>query len=105
MKITTNAREFSKSASETIFPFVSGNCKSGAFVPKGNIVELKATMERNLRWYKKVVEQKFQERSAGVSKTSRAPFNSFSKMRWHAACNIDFALRDLHLQCPWQGDA
>jgi len=44
MKIINNARAFGESESETVLPFVSGNSKSGAFVPSGNIVELTATM-------------------------------------------------------------
>jgi hypothetical protein len=39
MKITSIAGAFLKSASETIFPFVSGNRKSGAVVPSGSMVE------------------------------------------------------------------
>src|SRR3974377_1419665 len=46
MKTTTNAGERLKSAADTSFPFVSGNRKSGAFVPNGNIVELTATMPK-----------------------------------------------------------
>jgi hypothetical protein len=44
MNTTTRAGAFANSASETVFPLVSGNRKSGAFVPRGNIVELTATM-------------------------------------------------------------
>src|SRR2546427_11925481 len=48
MKTTSNAGAFLKSASETILPPVSGNLKSGALVPNGNIVEFTATMGGNL---------------------------------------------------------
>jgi len=39
MKITSNAEEFLKPASDTVFPLVSGNWKSGAAVPSGSMVE------------------------------------------------------------------
>lgn len=39
MNRTTSAGAVLKSASETVFPFVSGTEKSGALVPSGNIVE------------------------------------------------------------------
>jgi hypothetical protein len=42
-----------KSASETVFPLVSGRRKSGATVPSGSIVELTATMEKSCRVLRK----------------------------------------------------
>jgi hypothetical protein len=45
MKMTRSPRVFLKSASDTIFPSISGSEKSGAFVPSGNIVEEVATIE------------------------------------------------------------
>ena len=39
MNKTSNADLSLKSASETVFPFVSGNLKSGAVVPSGSMVE------------------------------------------------------------------
>ena len=39
MKMTSNAGWSLKSASETVFPLVSGNRKSGAVVPSGSMVE------------------------------------------------------------------
>jgi hypothetical protein len=39
MKMTANAALSLKSASETVFPLVSGNRKSGAVVPSGSMVE------------------------------------------------------------------
>jgi len=44
MKITRTAGVDLKSEGETTFPLVSGSRNSGALVPKGNIVELTATM-------------------------------------------------------------
>src|SRR5882672_4577601 len=46
MKITRRAADFSKSVRETILPAVSGSRKSGALVPRGNIVELTAAMAK-----------------------------------------------------------
>ena len=39
MKITSSAALSLKSASETVFPLVSGSLKSGAAVPSGSMVE------------------------------------------------------------------
>jgi hypothetical protein len=44
MKITTSPARPLKSASEYVRPCGSGRQKSGAAVPKGNIVECVATM-------------------------------------------------------------
>jgi len=45
MKITAKAGALLKLPSETVLPAVSGSWKSGAFVPRGSIVELTATMK------------------------------------------------------------
>jgi hypothetical protein len=39
MNKTSNAGLSLKSTDETVFPFVSGNVKSGAVIPRGSIVD------------------------------------------------------------------
>ena len=58
MNTTTSAGALAKSESETCFPLGSGNRKSGAFVPSGNIVEFTATMPVNLQRAQAVVYPK-----------------------------------------------
>jgi hypothetical protein len=44
MKMTTNARDCSKRARDTVLPTVSGKLKPGADVPKGSILEAVTTI-------------------------------------------------------------
>jgi hypothetical protein len=49
MNITSKAGEPAKSRSETCLPFISGSEKSGAAVPKGNIVLGVRTIDQSLQ--------------------------------------------------------
>src|SRR5437660_9570908 len=92
MNTTTKAGAFLKSARETVFPFVSGSWKSGAFVPSGSIVELTATMEG--------IWDRAGSLSNGFSRCSRPNKATFSNLRVARSVHLNNWLQVPPLQDP-----